>query len=836
MLKNFYNKLIFVYPKSVLLSLFLLVSFLSYHALDLRVDASPDTLLLENDRDLLYSRIVSQRYRSPDFLVIAYTPKSDLLAPETLQAIKALSDDLIKLPLVKSITSVYNIPFLQSPPKPVKDLVEHIPTIQGGDVNLTMARAELLNNPLYHENIVSPDLKTTAIIINLPYDKKYYELLDKRTKLKTASKLKTATLQDKQNYISSKEEFTAYTDSLREAQHQNIVQIRAVMDRHRDKAEMFLGGVAMISDDLITFVKNDLKTYGVIVLLLLIVVLWILFKEPRWVLIPILTLAASIFSSLGFLGLFDFPITVISSNYVSLQLILTTSIIIHLIVRYRELAHKFPSQKQKDLVLHTVISMSTPTFFAVLTTIAGFTSLILSGILPVINLGWMMSAGLVISFLMAYILFPAVLILLKPSKPNESFDESFSITTVFANVVKKYGLTIYLATFALALFNLYGTSQLRVENSFINYFKSSTEIYQGMEVIDRQLGGTTPLDITIDFPVDKVTEEIVQDEDEEDAFMDEFEDEFAATENEDQYWFTSDKMERIEKVHDYLESVPELGKVISFGTMLKIGRTLNEGKDLDNFSLALLYNELPEEFAALLVKPYLNIESNQVRFYVRIVDSDPSLRRDALLKKVQRELHTKVGLKEEEIHLSGIMVLYNNMLQSLFNSQILTLGAMVTLLFIMFSFLFRSMKIGFVSIIANLVPISVVFGIMGWLDIPLDMMTITIASISIGIAVDDTIHYLYRFQKEFSVTKNYKESLKRSHASIGYAMSYTSAAIAVGFFVLVLSPFIPTIYFGLLTVVAMVMALIADLLLLPKLIITFNVFGKEKKEKAKVIK
>jgi len=829
MLKNFYTKLIFVYPKSVLLFIFLVVSFLSYHALDLRVDASPDTLLLENDRDLLYSRIVSQRYRSPDFLVIAYSPKKDLLDPQTLQAIKALSDDLKKLPLVKSITSVYNIPFLQSPPRPVKDLVEHIPTIEGGDVDLALARKELLNNPLYHENIVSPDLKTTAIVINLPYDKKYYALLDKRTKLKTASKLKTATTQEKENYLSAVAEFRAYTDSLREAQHQNIVQIRAVMEKHRDKAEMFLGGVAMISDDLITFVKNDLKTYGVIVLLLLIAVLWVLFKEPRWVLIPILTLAASIFSSLGFLGLFDFPITVISSNYVSLQLILTTSIIIHLIVRYRELVHKFPSQKQSDLVLHTVISMSTPTFFAVLTTIAGFTSLILSGILPVINLGWMMSAGLIISFVMAYVLFPAVLILLEPSTPNESFDKSFSITTVFANVVKKYGVYIYIATFILALFNLYGTSHLRVENSFINYFKPSTEIYQGMEVIDRQLGGTTPLDITIDFPTEEeVVAEAVEEESEEDEFMDEFEDEFAATENEDQYWFTSDKMERIEKVHDYLESVPELGKVISFGTMLKIGRTLNEGKNLDNFSLALLYNELPEEFAALLVKPYLNIESNQVRFYVRIVDSDPSLRRDALLKKVQKELHTKVGLKEEEIHLSGIMVLYNNMLQSLFNSQILTLGAMVALLFVMFSFLFRSMKIGFVSIIANLVPISVVFGIMGWLDIPLDMMTITIASISIGIAVDDTIHYLYRFQKEFSTTKNYEEALKRSHASIGYAMSYTSAAIAVGFFVLVLSPFIPTIYFGLLTVVAMVMALLADLLLLPKLIITFKVFGKEK--------
>ena len=830
MLRAFYTKLVFVYPKSILLLIALLVTFLGFHALDLKIDASPETLLLEDDKDLLYSRLVNQRYRSPDFLVIAYSPKQDLLAPETLNAIKSLSDELIKLPLVTSITSIYNIPFLQSPPRPVKDLVEHIPTIEGGDVDLNLARKELLNNPLYHENIVSPDLKTTAIVLNLPYDTKYYELLDERNRQREISKLENATSQQKTDALKAELAFTRYTDSLREAQHDNIVQIRAIMDRHRDKADMFLGGISMISDDLITFVKNDLKTYGVIVLLLLIAVLWVLFKEIRWVMVPILTLAASIISSIGFLGLFHFPITVISSNYVSLQLILTTSIIIHLIVRYRELAHKFPSQKQKDLVLHTVMSMSTPTFFAVLTTIAGFSSLILSGILPVINLGWMMSAGLIISFLMAYILFPAVLILLQPSVPNESFDNSFSITTIFANLVRKRASLIYISTGLMIIFNLYGTSELRVENSFINYFKSSTEIYQGMEVIDRQLGGTTPLDITIDFAQDEEPEIINEtaEADEEDEFIDEFEDEFAETENQDQYWFTSDKMEKIEKVHDYLESVPELGKVISFGTMLKIGRTLNEGEDLDNFSLALLYNELPEEFAALLVKPYLNIESNQVRFYVRIVDSDPTLRRDALLKKVERELHTKLGIKKEEIHLSGIMVLYNNMLQSLFESQILTLGAMVALLFVMFWFLFGSFKIGLVSIVANLVPISVVFGIMGWLDIPLDMMTITIASISIGIAVDDTIHYLYRFQKEFANTKSYDESLKRSHASIGYAMSYTSAAIAVGFFVLILSPFIPTIYFGLLTVVAMLMALIADLLLLPRLIIVFKVFGQEK--------
>ena len=826
MLKNFYTKIIFIYPRSILFALFVMVSFLGYHAFSLKVDASPETLLLENDKDLAYSRLVSKRYRSPDFLVIAYSPHQDLLSVQTLKNIKTLSQELLALPLVTSITSLLNVPLLQSPPRPVSELIDSIPTIEAGDVNLSLARKELLNNPLYTKNIVSTDFKTSSIIINLKYDEKYYTLLDNRNALRTRTHEDNVSKQELQAYKKSEIDFLHYRESTREAQHQNIIDIRSIMKQHQDEAEMFLGGINMISDDLITFVKNDLKTYGVIVLFLLMLVLWILFRRLRWVFLPLITLFASITASIGFLGLFGFEITVISSNYISLQLILTTSIIIHLIVRYRELAAKFPSQKQNSLVLHAVISMSKPTFFAVITTIAGFSSLILSGILPVINLGWMMSAGLIISFFISYTLFPAALILMQPSIEKPKKSSTFSFTAFLANVVRHKAGVIYLITFIMILFSLYGTTKLRVENSFISYFKSSTEIYQGMEVIDRQLGGTTPLDITIDFPQ---TQELLvaSTQEEDDEFFDEFEEEFEEEEHANQYWFTSDKMERIQAVHDYLKSIPELGKVISFGTMLEVGRTLNEGKDLDNFELALLYTELPEEFAKLIIKPYLSIDNNQARFYARIVDSDPSLRRDDLLKKIRLDLSEKVGIAPENVHLSGVMVLYNNMLQSLFESQILTLGAMVALLLAMFSFLFSSLKTGLVAMVANLVPISVVFGLMGWLNIPLDMMTITIASISIGIAVDDTIHYLYRFKKEFASCKNYDIALSRSHASIGYAMSYTSAAIAIGFFVLILSPFIPTIYFGLLTVVAMIMALVADLLLLPRLIMVFKVFGKE---------
>jgi predicted RND superfamily exporter protein len=587
----------------------------------------------------------------------------------------------------------------------------------------------------------------------------------------------------------------------------------------------------MIADDMITYVKNDLKNYGAIVLALLVLILYLVFKEIKWVLIPLGILFASIVSSVGILGFFGWEVTVVSSNFISFQLILTTSIIIHLIVRYRELSSKTDNLVQKDLVLETVSSMSKPTFFAVITTIAGFSSLIISGILPVINLGWMMSVSLVLSFLLTYALFGSIMIYLKPSVPNKTFETKFAITKVLSNIVQKHYIAIFVFSILVVLFSISGASKLIVENSFINYFKSSTEIYQGMSIIDKKLGGTTPLDVTIDLVEDTKNQDVEPHQEQNffDEMLDEFEDEFQSKMQENQYWFTSTRMQKIEKIHAYLESIPELGKVLSFATVLRVGKGINDNEDLSNFELALLYNEFPNKLKKQILKPYLSIEDNQVRFSIRIVDSNPELRRDELLKKIKNELHEKVGIDKEHIHLSGLMVLYNNMLQSLFDSQILTISAMVILLFVMFWSLFGSFRIGIVAIIANIIPIGVVFGFMGWLNIPLDMMTITIASISIGIAVDDTIHYLYRYKKEYIKTGNYIDAMQISHTSIGHAMTYTSLAVSVGFLVLVLSQFTPTIYFGLLTVVAMLVALATDLLLLPRLVISMNAFKGLKK-------
>ncbi len=828
MLRRFYTGFVFRYPWLVIALVLLTAALLGTQASKLSVDASAETLLLEHDKDLAYTRLVAKRYRSQDFLVITYTPNGELLAPRTLEDIRTLSDALMKVEGVDSVTSILNVPLLQSPPKPVKALLEKIPSIEAGDANLSLAREEFKRNPLYASNLVSPDLKTTALQVNLVRDDHYYELLDRLNVLRDADANGTLDTGGRTELAEANAAFKAYRDIAREKDHRLILAVRSIIGNHRSDGELFLGGVTMIADDMVTFVKRDLKTYGAAVLALLILVLWTVFRQKRWVALPVLISALSIGITIGLLGALGFEITVISSNFISLQLIITISIIIHLIVRYRELAMTKPEATEKELVLESTLSMSKPTFFAIVTTIAGFASLMLSGIKPIIALGWMMSIGITVSLIVTYLLFPAVNVLLKRKQPKTTFDKEFSVTKILADFTERRGVLTLIATVLLIVYAVTGAQRLVVENSFINYFKPSTEIYQGMSVIDRQLGGTTPLDITIDLPQAPVKKAKADASDGFDEF-DEFAEEFNAEASEAQYWFTDSRMDVVRRVHQWLENVPHVGKVLSLGTMLEVGRTLNDGQSLDNFELALLYNELPAKFASIILKPYIDIEHNQVRFALRIVDSDADLRRDALLKHLHKGLIEEVGIPPEHLHVSGLMVLYNNMLQSLFDSQIATLGIMVLLLFGMFWMLFRSFKTAVVAIIANLVPVGTVFGVMGWSGIPLDMMTITIAAISIGIAVDDTIHYIHRFRIELAADGDYIAAMHRSHESIGYAMSYTSAAIMIGFVILVLSAFIPTIYFGLLTVLVMFMAIVADLLLLPKLILLFRPFGTPEK-------
>lgn len=826
MLKKLYLSTLFVYPKRFLALVTVIALILGYFATKLEIDASAETLLLEGDKDLEFSRLVSKHYESPDFLVITYTPKEHLLAEKTLNTIRELSAELEKLAPVDSVTSILNVPLLQSPPKPVKELLKDIPSLESKDADKVLAQKEFLESPLYKEHLVSKDFKTTALLVNLITEDPFIKLRDHREALLELRREKKITLAQLDELKVIEKDFKAYRDRLREVNHQNIINIRSIMMKYKKQARLHLGGVEMIADDMVTFVRSDLSTFGTAVLLLLVLILGSLFREFRWVAIPILVCLTAVTASSGILGMFGWEITVVSSNFISLQLILTISLVIHLTVKYRELLSKDPEATQEALVLETVLSMAHPSFFVVLTTMAGFTSLVLSQILPVMNFGWMMSIGVSLSLLITFIIFPAVLLILKKRPLGVSLKSESAITGYIAVIADKHKKAIMIAALLLVVFSVTGGMRLFVENSFIDYFKEDSEIHQGMKVIDQELGGTTPLDVIITFKEDKSAEVVVEkpqtkvsQEDELDSFDDEYE---LVEEDKEKYWFTENKMDKIQKVHQYLESLPEVGKVLSLFTMGEVGKVLNSGNKLESFELALLNKELPEDYRKIVLDPYMNIALNQVRITMRIFDSQKDLRRDALIKKINHDVSEILNLKYESFRVSNILVLYNNMLNSLFNSQIKTLGFVLIILFVMFLFVFRSLKVAAIALTVNIVPVAVIFGFMGWLHIPLDMMTITIAAISIGIAVDDTIHYIYRYKIEFAKCGDYKEAMYNAHKSIGTAMLYTSISIMIGFSVLVLSNFVPTIYFGLLTCLAMFMAIVADLLLLPVLLSIFK--------------
>ncbi|MFP4038916.1 MAG: efflux RND transporter permease subunit [Desulfosudaceae bacterium] len=823
---RFYGKLL-NHPWKTLLCLLLIVVMSGFFARYFQIDASSDTLVNESDDSLRFSREINSRYHIQDFLVIAYTPRQDLLSDETLDEIAALKKKLQALDPVESVTTLLDVPLLESPPVPVKELAGSLPTLESPGVDRDLAREELRDSPIYSELLVSQDLTTTAFQINIEIDKHYRQIVAERDRLAEKSGQNGLTSAEAAKLDSLEREILVERQAFKQRNRQLISDIREIMQEHEDQADLFLGGLTMIANDLIRFIKNDLKVFGLGVFCLLVVMLGLIFRRFRWIAIPLTCCGLAALVMIGLLGLFGWKVTVISSNFISLQLIITMAISIHLVVRYRELLANNPDRDHRELVIQTMQLKLVPCLYAGLTTMAGFGSLLLSGLKPVITFGWMMVAGIVVSLLLTFLVFPVLLALLPKTEPPSTGGGGRWTTQTLARLTESHGGLIVVLSAVVLIVSVVGITRLTVENAFVNYFKESTEIYQGLSVIDRKLGGTTPFDVLIDFsgssePAASSSQESGQD-DEFDRFA-ELEEE---DESEEQYWFTPHKMEKILAVHDYLDGLPATGKVLSLGTMLKTARRLNNGRPLDSFELPLIYNELPEKYRQLLVEPYVSVEHNQVRLSVRVVDTTESLRRDQLIKQIYHDLTTRLGYDRDNVRLTGMLILYNNVLQQLFDSQIKTLGVVLAVLMVMFLVLFRSVKVAVIAVFPNLLSIAVVLGMIGWLGIPLDMMTITIAAISVGIAVDDTIHYIHRFKKEFMADRSYLRAMRRSHDSIGYAMYYTSVTIIMGFSILALSNFIPTIVFGLLTGLAMLIALLASLTLLPQLMVMIKPFGAE---------
>ena len=821
-----YDTLVLHNPKLVLAALLSILVFFSYHTKDFKLDASADSLLLEDDADLKVFRKIHERYPSNDLLVVTYTPDKDLFSDQSLEPLKKLRDELKKVSIVDTVFTILDAPLFKSSDVPITEITSDLPSLEKPGVDRGKAKDELINNPIYRELIISADGRTTALLLGLVKDQKYNDLLKSRNGLRAKKRDAGLSVKETQTLERITIEYDQVHEALSEQRHQDIARIRDIIEPYRRHGVLYLGGVPMITDDMITFVRNDLIFFGGGVLVFLILVLTAIFRELRWIVLPLLSCFYTGLIMVGVLGLIGWKVTVISSNFLALMLIITISMNIHLIVRYRQLNRDHPGDGQLALVRTTMHKMAKPCLYTALTTIIGFGSLVFSEIKPVIDFGWMMSASLAVTFVTSFLLFPTLLMVMGKTgaKPPADSDR-FLLPAYLARLTETQGNKILVLALILAIVSAAGITQLRVENSFINYFSDDTEIYQGLKLIDEKLGGTTPLEILIKFEDD--SENLLTPEDLEGLTEEEkqMEREYAeALANSPEYWFTPTKIQRIKEVHDYLDGLPEIGKVLSLASTVRVAEDLAE-KELDGMELAILYTKISPEIRKSLIDPYVSINDNEARILARVLDSKPDLRRKELLEKVRRDLGEKLGFEEQDVTVSGLLVLYNNMLQSLFTSQIKTIGVVMAGIAIMFLVLFRSITLSIIGILPNLLGAGVVLGVMGWAGIPMDMMTITIAAITIGIAVDNGIHYIYRFREEYALTGNYEETLHICHSNIGKAVFYTTMTIIFGFSILMFSNFIPTIYFGVLIGAAMFIALLAALTVLPKLILLWKPFG-----------
>ena len=821
MFTNIYKKLIIDFSKVTLFLIFLLISFSVYHAKNFNLDASSDALILEGDKDLKYLREINERYGSKDFLVLTYSPVSSFEEKETILNLQLLKSKIEKLSWVDSVITVIDVPLLKSTDESLMERLKNYKTLSHPEIDRKRGFEEIMNSPIYRDYVISKDGKTSGIVVYLKKDERLAEFIKIKDKFYSQSINEGLTKSEKENFKKFSNDYEEYKNLYNVRNHQNITEIRDVINKYGDNAKIHLGGIPMIADDMMSYIKSDIVVFGLGVFAFIIFTLWVVFRNIKWVIMPLLGCATSVVIMVGLLGLIGWKVTVISSNFIALMLILNMAMNIHVTVRFLQLKKEFNQLSNAEAVLETSKKMFLPILYTVLTTICAFLSLIFSGIKPIIDFGWMMTMGLIVSILVTFLLLPSLLnIFSSDDDVNVKDTEKSIITRSLGNFTKNHTVLIFGPTILILILSIIGILKLEVENSFINYFDKETEIYKGMKKIDDELGGTTPLNIIIKFPIKEVEKENSDDE------FSEWEEEDEKDENKSKYWFTRDKMDKIIKVHDYLDSLPEIGKVLSFGSILRVAEDLNK-KELQSLEIAVLYSKIPEEIKREIVSPYISVEKDEARISVRIKDSMENLRRNDLINKINNDLNSKLNLNKDEYKLAGVLILFNNLLQSLFKSQILTLGIVMLGISLMFFILFRNIMLSFIGVVPNFIAAFFILGIIGLMGIPLDMMTITIAAITIGIAVDNSIHYIYRFKEEFKKLQNYKKTLDKCHSTVGIAILNTSITIVFGFSILVLSNFIPTIYFGFFTGVAMLLAMISVLTLLPKLILFLKPFGQE---------
>lgn len=788
------------HPWVVIGIIILLCGLAAIEARNFRFDASADTMIAQSDPELAFFNKVTDTFGEGSFLVLTYSPDSgELFTRESLDRIGQLANYMQSIEGVTGVTSFLDVPLLQSPPVPITELAEGYRTLQAADVDLNMARDELVNSPLFRELLVSTDARTTAMQISIS-----------SSASEQLAAAEPGTLSDA--------ETIRLKELAKQQEERTISAIRAVRDRYASDASLYLGGVPMIRSDMVEFVKADMAIFGVIIVLLLGTALYLFFRCRRWLFIPLATIFVTVLLTIGVLAWLGQPATAISSSFIALLAIVSMSFSIHLISEYRDLAGVSFELSQHELAMRTMRNKMAPCFYTAVTTGVAFASLTTSDIVPVIDFGWMMVLGISIALVVSLALFASVLVLLPKKIECETLIELPAFNEWFAKVSTEHTGRLNIAAGVFLIMSVIGISQLGLGNRIVEYFRSDTEIRQGLDFIDRNLGGTVPMEVIVSFPPYEEAEAI-----EDDPFSDSF-DPFAEEEPDaypQRFWFTPEKLAVIDQLQSYIESRPETGKSVSVANLERVARSFTNGEPLTYLELTAILGAVPEEVRVDLISPYVSPEAGQFRISTRLHETGENYDLQTLIEDIEDYAHNEMELDAETVRVTGIALLFNGMLEQLLDSQLSTVLGVVFATFLMFALLLRSISLAIIGLAPNILAALMILGLMGVLGIPLDMMTITIAAIVIGIGVDDAIHYLHRYKEQRDSGKTAKEAVIATHHTTGKALYFTSLTVIAGLSVLVLSRFIPTVYFGVLAAFAMVLALTANLSVLPALLVSF---------------
>jgi len=749
------------FPKLSSLILVAIISIASLGLSNFRFDASSETLVLDSDSAFNAYEQVNERFGSSEFLVVAISNEGKSFDINFLSDFQGFTNKLNALESVESVVSILDAPLLEQPKVPLLKVGNNDKYLLKDQVDLGLALKEFNNSPIFNNLILNERGDIFAIQVNLFNDVDFSLAV------------------------------------------QDIRQVLSEWD-----GEAYLAGPAMIVEDTIAFIQNDVLIFGSITFLLFSLLLLTLFRDIWSVTIIMTNALLVMFVTVGFLGLFDWPISIVSSNFLALLLITSIAVSVHILVNLQNSADAKLSYEE------ALSEILIPCFYTAITTVAGFGALMFSGIKPVIDFGKMMMFGVAANFFISFIFIPLCVNLRKINVKNVT---NFGLllagrSATARGFFKRFSLPLILV--AIPIF-LYLSSSLKVENKFVDYFKKDTEIYKGMSLIDTELGGTTPIDITILMPEQPA------------ETLDEFDFFYSEDSEVPDYWWQQDNMAILKSIQAKIEEVNGVGKVLSIANGISLAERLNNNLALGDLELIFIKNTLLQsETASDLIKDYISADDREVRMSLRTIDSQDNLNRQELITSLHSILNEELIGTNFSYEITGLGVLYNNLLQSLFTSQIKSLGFVFVSLFVMLLFLFRSIVRSIYILAVPGLAVGSVLSLMALLEIPLDIMTITIASISVGMSVDYAIHFAWRYIKQSDIKSDHKDqsSLEmgaheiETFQSAGHAILIVGITIVIGFLILIFSNFNPTILFGSLSALAILISMLLALLVLPRLL------------------